>query len=159
MRAHVTVALASVLLLACGPRTVKPPLEGPAGRQEKAMSHCPSAVPGAVTNMREVGDGLVLDVTADDPAAAEEIATRAQVHATMGAPITTEMAHTGRHGGPGDVGHCPVIHLGTTVTVEEILGGARITVIATDPATAPELRKLTRERLAWFDPTKAAPTP
>lgn len=123
------------------------------------MSNCPSAVVGAITNMREVGDGLVLDVTADDPAAAEQILSRAQIHATMGAPIATETPHTGRHGGPGGVGHCPVIHLGTTVTVEEILGGARITVLATDPATAPDLRKQTRERLAWFDPTKAAPTP
>ena len=158
MRTFTHAALVCLLVGAgCGPKVVAPKPEGPAGHREKSMGNCPSAVVGAVTRVRELGDGVLLDITADDGAASADIFARAQLHATMGAPDPAVPVHTGQHGGPGDSGHCPIIHLGTTVTVEQILGGARITVLATDPAAAHQLQRETRARLAYFEPTTPAP--
>ncbi len=123
------------------------------------MANCPSAVVGATTGSLAIDGGVVLDVTATDPAAAREIVELAHRHAAMGPPDPSRGLHTGRHGGPGgtESGHCPVIHVGTTVTVTDIAGGARITVLATDPAKAAELQRETRERIQWLDPSMRAP--
>lgn len=149
------LALACTFVVAaCGPKAAAPAPSGPSGLREKKMTNCPSAVVGAATAVREVEAGVVLDITASDLAAAAEIVARAQRHAALGEPGNTEPMHTGRHTGPGTLGHCPIIHLGTSVAVQEIDGGARVTVTANDPAAVPALQHATRERLAWFDPAR-----
>ncbi|MBE7450392.1 MAG: hypothetical protein HS111_16275 [Kofleriaceae bacterium] len=145
------------LAVACGPRAAPPPSQGPAGKMELRMQNCPSAVPGAATDMRPIDGGVVLDVTAADPQAARRIVELAQRHAAMGAPDPDAGLHTGGHGGPGDRGHCPVIHVDTTVTAVEIAGGARITILANDPEAAPELVRQTRARIDYLDPAARAP--
>ncbi|HVV81658.1 MAG TPA: hypothetical protein VHE35_01220 [Kofleriaceae bacterium] len=152
MRVHFGLAIACTLLGAgCKPSEPRAPAEGPAGLREKSMHNCPSAVVGATTSIRETADGVTLDVTSDDPAATREILARAEKHAAMGPPTGIQPLHNGLHGGPGDTGHCPVIHLGTTVTAEQIFRGARITIVANDPSTVAQLHRDTRDRLAWFD--------
>jgi TusA-related sulfurtransferase len=120
---------------------------------EHAMANCPSAVAGAATAMRAIDGGVVLDITAADPAAARAIAERAHRDVTLTPPDPARGEHSGAHGGPGDAGHCPVVHVGTTVTVEDIAGGARITVRTTDPTQAAALERETRERIEWLDPS------
>lgn len=153
MRTLSRLTIACVLLAAgCGPKVIAPPHEGPAGQREKLMSNCPSAVKGAATTVKDAADGVILDITADDPVAAKEILTRGHLNASRGEPLAGATPHTGQHTGPGTMGHCPIIHVGTTITIEDILGGVRVTVVANDPAAAPALKRQTRERLAFFDP-------
>ncbi len=115
------------------------------------MTNCPSAVKGAGTSLKEAADGVILDIIADDPAAIADIIARAHLNGSRGEPSTSGPPHTGQHTGPGTLGHCPIVHVGTTITVEEIHGGVRVTVIAKDPAAGPALQKETRARLAYLD--------
>lgn len=141
-----------LLLAACRAAPAPPPPSGPAGKLEGRMGNCPSAVDGAVTTMTTVTGGVALDITSADLGVAREIVARANHHAAAGAPDPAAMPHTGAHGGPGDVGHCPVVHNGTRVTVTEIGGGVRIVMLAEDPSQAPALEAETRKRLQWLDP-------
>ena len=95
--------------------------------------------------------GISLDITAQDLGAAREIVARAR-HADDGPPDPAVRPHTGEHGGSGDIGHCPIVHRGTTVTVTEIGGGVRVVVLATDPTQVDALVTETRARLRWLDP-------
>jgi hypothetical protein len=142
---------ALTLAAACKPTTAPPPPSGPAGQMEHHMGNCAAAVDGAITAMTTVPGGVSLDITAADLGAAREIVARAR-HAEAGPPDPAAMPHTGEHGGPGDLGHCPIVHTATQVTVTEIGGGVRIVVIAADPAQADALVAETRERLQWLDP-------
>ncbi len=117
------------------------------------MANCPSAVPGAITGMRLVDGGVILDITATDPDAARAIVDRAHLAATHLPPDPVRGEHSGAHGGPGTTGHCPVVHVNTVVSVEDIAGGARITVMARDPAGTATLQAETRERIEWLDPS------
>lgn len=153
---HPAASMCVLALAACSPSAAKVPLQGPTAQAADDMTLCPSAVTGASTSLKQLGDGVALDITADDPKAAEDIMARAQLHAAMAAPATAELAHPGNHAGLAERGQCPIIHDGTTVTVEQILGGARITVTAKDPAEAHALQRDTRERLAGLD-TGVAP--
>ena len=154
MRTLRAVALACLVAGACGPRAAPPAPSGPSGMREKKMLNCPSAVALASTEARDVEGGIVLDITSDDTDATQQIWLRAQHQATLGEPRNTEPMHNGTHSGPGTLGHCPIIHTGTTVTVEQIFGGARVTVIANDPAAVVPLQRETRARLAWLDSSR-----
>lgn len=147
------LAATCAFAFACGATPPPPPPQGPTGHMEHGMANCPSAVAGAATAMRVIDGGVVLDITAADPEAARQIVQRAHRERTLTPPDPSRGEHTGEHGGPGDSGHCPVIHAGTTVTVMDIAGGARLTVIATDPSQADALERETRERIEWLDPS------
>jgi len=155
MRTTLRLALAPALALALGCKATPPPAapQGPPGHMEHAMANCPSAVPGAATAMRAIDGGVVLDITAADPAAAQAIVERAHREVTMTPPDPARGQQLRPHGGPGDPRARPVVHVGTTVTVEDIAGGARVTVRTTDPAQAGALERETRERIEWLDPS------
>jgi hypothetical protein len=140
-----------VLFAACAATPAPPPASGPAGRMELRMGNCAAAVPGAVTTLTELRDGVALDITAVDLGAAREIVARAKRHAAAGEADPAALPHTGEHGG-GEGGHCPIVHRGTRVTVTEIGGGVRVEVIALDPAGVAALIEETRERVKWLDP-------
>lgn len=144
--------VALVLYAACAATPAPPPASGPAGRMELRMGNCAAAVPGAVTTLTELRDGVALDITAADLNAAREIVARARRHGDAGEPDPAALPHTGAHGGGGDSGHCPIVHNGTRVTVTEIGGGVRVEVIALNPATVPDLIRETRDRVKWLDP-------
>jgi hypothetical protein len=145
------IVFASILLTACKPTAAPPAPSGPPGHMEHQMGNCPAAVDGAVTAMARIEGGVSLDITAQDLGAAREIVARAR-HADDGPPDPAARPHTGEHGGSGDIGHCPIVHRGTTVTVTEIGGGVRVVVLATDPTQVDALVTETRARLRWLDP-------
>lgn len=145
------IVFALTLFAACKPTAAPPAPSGPAGHMEHQMGNCPAAVDGAVTAMTRIAGGVSLDITAQDLGAAREIVARAR-HADDGPPDPAARPHTGEHGGPGDVGHCPIVHRGTSVTITEIGGGVRIVVLADDPTQVDALVAETRARLQWLDP-------
>jgi hypothetical protein len=118
------------------------------GGKELGMMNCPSAVEGAVTRLEATPRGVDLTITAVDPSAREELVTLTKVHAAMRGPNLEKPIHHGQHGGPGTVGHCPVIHVGTEVTYEEVAGGVRIHVVAQDPDDTLHVQQLASERAA-----------
>lgn len=145
------IVFAVTLVAACKPTAAPPAPSGPVGQMEHKMGNCPAAVDGAVTAMARIEGGVALDITAQDLGAAREIVARAR-HADDGAPDPAARPHTGEHGGPGDLGHCPIVHTGTSVTVTEIGGGVRVVVLADDPTQVDALVAETRARLKWLDP-------
>jgi hypothetical protein len=119
------------------------------GKKEHGMLNCPSAVDGARTELARTADGVELTVTARDPDSAKEIVTLARSHAAMQEPDPDKPQHGGQHGGPGEIGYCPIVHHGNTlVTFDEVPGGARIQVVAGSPAEVAALQEETAERVA-----------
>jgi len=121
----------------------------PQGGLEHAMQNCPVAVAGATTRMTNTPSGVDLTITADDPASQRRIIELAALHERMGDPDTPAMRHTGLHGGPGGLGHCPVIHAETTVTFTRIRRGTVIHLRAVMPSDVPRVQAIVAERLAY----------
>jgi hypothetical protein len=116
------------------------------GKTPKHMASCPSAVISAETRASPTPDGVDVDITSNRMGAREEIVQRAQRQAVFRAPFPFVGEHTGHHGGPGDIGFCPIIHAGTTVTVRQIPNGVRIHVAARRPADVTALQRATEAR-------------
>ncbi|HJZ88513.1 MAG TPA: hypothetical protein VKN99_25245 [Polyangia bacterium] len=99
-------------------------LESEAGHNK--MMHCPSAVAGAKTAIKNTKDGVELTVTGKGEAA-KEILTRAKHLAEV-----SKAAATGKHTGEGTAGgaegHCPVVMKDTMVSATETKGGAKISI-------------------------------
>ena len=95
------------------------------------MAHCPSAVPGAKTVVKDSKEGVVVIVTGTGEAV-KDIRDRAKHSAEtakLAEPPKTE--HNSEGKGGGGIGRCPVIVEGdTTVEVKDIENGSEITVKA-----------------------------
>jgi TusA-related sulfurtransferase len=113
------------------------------------MSHCPNAVEGASTEIKDTPDGVELLVTAKDEAGTKEIRARAQ-HLVDAAKAegTAAPKHTGEGQGGGRFGRCPVVMKNTDVTAKEIAGGTQLTVKAKDAKEVDFLRREAKERQA-----------
>jgi len=118
------------------------------GAMERSMANCPTAVAGAATRAVNTESGIDLTITADDPASQRRIFELADLHARIGEPDGSAPAHTGLHGGPGGIGHCPVIHDATTVMVSRLRRGVVIHVRALVPGDAPRVQTIVNDRLA-----------
>ena len=123
---------------------------GAEGAGSQRMAHCPSAVEGARTAVKDLPDGVVVTVTATAPASTKEIRDRAKHTADVakkGEPAHPE--HSGDGTGGGALGRCPIVVEGeTTVGVIDVDGGAEIRVTTKkDPAA---LQKETRTRAGNF---------
>ncbi len=98
------------------------------------MAHCPSAVEGATTTVKDSKEGVVVTVTAPAGAAdkVKEIRDRAKHTAEvskMAEPPKVE--HNSEGKGGGGLGRCPVVVEGdTTVDVKDIDNGSEISVKA-----------------------------
>jgi hypothetical protein len=140
-----------VILASCGSPPPPAPAAPRAGTQtgglEHGMANCPAALATAVTRVTDIADGVALTITATDPISRERLVALGEVHDQMRDPVRTQAEHTGMHGGPGDRGHCPIIHNRTAVTVTQIPGGIYVTVRAWDPAELAQLRADTRARV------------
>lgn len=112
------------------------------------MRNCPNALAGTTTNLTNTPDGVDLEITTNDPAIQQQIVQLAAVQSHMGHPNKSEMEHTGMHGGPGDIGYCPIIHTATMVTFDEIKGGAMIHVRAQKPQDVSNLQTTIASRVA-----------
>jgi hypothetical protein len=101
------------------------------GAGAQRMLHCPSAVPGAKTTVKDEKDGVTVTVTG--PAdAVSEIRTRAKHTAEVAKkPEAAKVEHSGGGTGGGGIGRCPIVVEGdNTVDVKEIEGGVEVSVKA-----------------------------
>ena len=123
-----------------------------AGAGIHKMAHCPSAVEGAKTVVKDSKEGVIVTVTAPPGAAdkVKDIRDRAKHTADvskMAEPPKVE--HTSEGKGGGGLGRCPVVVEGnTTVEVKDIDNGSEITVKA--KKDVPALQKEAKERAANF---------
>jgi hypothetical protein len=118
------------------------------GQKEMHMSNCPSAVPGSITKVVDLPDGVELTVTAVEPWAQREIWRRAQIQGqTSWQPEKGAIEHTGLGTGSGRYGFCPGMLEGTTVDETLLPTGAKLTVRADRPAQVRALQRSTHKRL------------
>ena len=145
-------ALLALLLAAC---TSQQPIdkEAPApsavltGRLQRHMKNCPSAIPTAETQPIRTQRGIDLAITANDPVAQRAITAATDLHVGRRDRRWFAVPHTGFHGGPGTVGHCPIIHANTYVSYEPISRGVLIHVVARNPAMVETLQQATLSRI------------
>jgi hypothetical protein len=110
------------------------------------MQHCPTAVAGAKTEVKDNKDSVDVIVTAADAAKTAEIRKRAQhvVDAAKADPSSVE--HTGEGHGGGGLGLCTVVLKDTTVTAADVEGGSKLTVKPNKPVDLEWLKKETHAR-------------
>jgi len=113
------------------------------------MAHCPSAVEGAKTQVKDVKEGVVVTVTGSGDKV-KEIRDRAK-HAAEVSKLTDppKVVHNSEGKGGGGLGRCPVVVEGdTTVEVKDIESGVELTVKA--KKDVPALQKEAKARAANF---------
>jgi hypothetical protein len=137
-----------VVLAACSSKPAPAPAPEPAGKLEHRMANCPTAVTSAATKVIDTPDGVDVVITATKPDAQERIRTLSNAQAEMGEPPFSDHQHTGLHGGPGWLGHCPIIHDETVVTVTTNEVGATLHIRALDSNRVKSLQDETAARAA-----------
>lgn len=110
------------------------------------MAHCPNAVPGAKTDIKDVPGGVAVTVTGKDPAAVSDIRARIQALVEAQKNAGTNVKHTGNGEGGGLLGRCPIVLKDTTIATSEVEGGTKVTVSIKDPQEVDWLRRETRDR-------------
>ena len=124
------------------------------------MQHCPTAVEGAKTEIKDAKDGVEITVTATAKDKTDEIRKRAKHVAEAAKQDPTAVEHKGDGHGGGGLGRCEVVLKDTTVTATDVEGGSKITVKPTKPVDLEWLKKETHEReaanKAGAKPTKKA---
>lgn len=118
------------------------------------MSHCPSAVTGATTVLKNIPAGVSVTVTVpNDDAATKSIRDRAKHLAEVASSAdagAVEPPHTGEGGGGGGIGRCPIVVKSTTLVVKDVPGGSQVDVKAKVAADVPKLQADVKERAAKF---------
>ena len=118
------------------------------------MAHCPSAVLGSATTLRNTPDGVSVTILAspvvDSVVSAIRERSRHLAEVADDAGAALEPPHTGEGGGHGSIGRCPVVVTSTTLKVKEVPGGAQVDVKAKTPADVPKLQAEAKERAAKF---------
>ncbi|HZS36958.1 MAG TPA: hypothetical protein VFF06_09030 [Polyangia bacterium] len=138
----------SLLVLALGawPAAAAARIAVPEGGRG-GMRNCPTVVPGARVEPRNLADGVELRVLAESPAAREQIRRRADRLVRAAQTRPQAMKHDGRGHGGGGIGRCPVVMKDTHVLAEPIAGGARIVVEPRRRIDSGWLRRETVRRL------------
>ena len=124
-------------------------LPGSEGKGAHKMAHCPSAVEGATTVVKDSKEGVIVTVTGKGDQV-KEIRDRAK-HAAEVAKLTEppKVEHNSEGKGGGGLGRCPVVVEGdTTVEVKDIDNGSEITVKA--KKDVPGLQKEAKARAVNF---------
>jgi hypothetical protein len=114
----------------------------------RKMEHCPSSVPGATTKIEDAADGVVVVITGADDAAAAAIREDAKHLVAVSVKNPTEIKHSGEGEGGGGLGNCPVVLADTTITAEDVPGGAKVTVKPAKAEDLAKLKQLANDRLA-----------
>jgi hypothetical protein len=119
------------------------------GAGVQRMAHCPSAVEGAKTTVKDSKEGSIVTVTGPTDKVAE-IRARAKHAADVSKRgDAKKIEHSGEGTGGGGLGRCPIVVEGdTTVDVKEIEGGVEVEVKAKKDAAA--LQKEVKARAANF---------
>jgi hypothetical protein len=112
------------------------------------MAHCPSAVPGATTTIKDVEGGVEVAVTGKDEGSGKEIRDRMTklVDAAKVAAGDAGAKHDHSGGGHGRFGHCTVVMKGTKLETSDIPNGSKAKVTALDKGEVDWLRRETRDR-------------
>jgi hypothetical protein len=110
------------------------------------LAHCPNAVEGAKTDIKDTIDGIELTITATDAAKTAEIRARSKALVDAAKNPDLQQKHTGGGGGQGFSGRCPVVIRNTALTLAEVDGGSKFTVKPNDKMELDWLRQQTRER-------------
>jgi hypothetical protein len=112
------------------------------------MAHCPTAVPNAKIDVKEVEGGVQVDVTGSDEAMTKDIRDRMKKLEEAAKASSATGQHTGGGGGHGKFGHCAIVTRNTTIESKEIPGGVSATVKAKAKDEADWVRRETKDRLA-----------
>jgi hypothetical protein len=112
------------------------------------MQHCPTAVAGAKTEIKDSKDGVEIVVTSSDAAKTEDIRKRAKHMVDSAKADPTAVVHNGEGHGGGGLGLCEVVLKDTTVTAEDVDGGSKISVKPSKAVDLEWLKKETRSRHA-----------
>lgn len=107
------------------------------------MQNCPAAVPGAKVDVKESKEAVEVTITGKDEA---EIRKRAQHLAEASKKDPNTMEHTGEGHGGGGMGQCVIVLKDTTISTEEVPGGAKLMVKPTRPVDFEWLKKETKLR-------------
>jgi hypothetical protein len=125
------------------------------------MQHCPTAVAGAKTEIKDGKDAVEITVTSSDAAKTEEIRKRAKHMVEAAKAEPTSVVHDGEGHGGGGLGVCEVVLKDTSVSAVDVDGGSKITVKPTKAVDLEWLKKETRTRhsanVAGGAKKKAAP--
>lgn len=123
---------------------------GAAGAGALRMTHCPSAVEGAKTSVKDSKEGAIITVTAVSADKVADIKARAKHTANVAKKNdSAKVEHSGEGTGNGAVGRCPVVVEGdTTVDVKDIEGGVEVEVKT--KKDVPALQKEVKARAANF---------
>ena len=114
------------------------------------MAHCPSALDGAVTQVTDSPDGVVVLVTGKGDVV-KQIRERTTALLAAAAGPDDAIGHGGNGHGGGGFGRCPVVVTDTVLAAKDVDGGSQITVKAKPGATA-ALQKESHDRAARFTP-------
>jgi len=117
------------------------------GKKELGMENCPSAVQGAVTQVTNTKDGVVVTVIAKDGKAEREIRRRAQIQEEVSnQPARGAIEHTGTGTGSGRYGYCPGAMRHTKLEARDVPGGSQMTVRAAQKSDVAKLQQRAKER-------------
>lgn len=122
---------------------------GAEGAGARKMAHCPSAVEGAKTAVKDSKEGVIVTVTGSGDKV-KEIRDRAKHTADIAKmPAPPKVEHNSEGQGGGGLGRCPVVVEGDTIVdVKEIDNGVEINVKAKKDVAA--LQKEAKARAANF---------
>jgi TusA-related sulfurtransferase len=123
------------------------------------MSHCPSAVQGSTTTLKNTTDGVSVTIVAkaDDDVKAIRDRSKHLAEVANTPDDGGAATHTGEGGGGGGLGRCPVVVKDTTLKVKDVPGGSQVDVKAKTAAAVPKLQADAKERAAKFQlPSGAA---
>jgi hypothetical protein len=121
-------------------------IEGEKPTMANKMAHCPSAVPGAKTDVIEDNGKVVLTVTAEGEARVVEIQKRAEHLDKVATAPDAEVKHTGMGTGGGKSGRCPVVMTDVTLEIAKLENGVKISLSPNDAGAVGDLARMARER-------------
>ena len=117
-------------------------------QMDERMRHCPLALDGATSELRDIDGGVRFTIRTPATAVAE--ARRRARHIVEFAAKRTREGHGGFDGkGGGRMRNCPVVTDDVTITAVDIESGAQLDIV-TDATRVDTLRVETRERVKRF---------
>lgn len=153
------MGLAAIGLLCAAPSAFAKDTSGTPTIGGGHMQHCPTAVPGAKTQITEGKDAIEVVVTSSDAAKTDEIRKRAAhvIEASKMDPASVK--HDGSGHGGGGLGMCEIVLKDTTVTASDVDGGSKFVVKPVKAVDYDWLKKETHTRHDAMAKRKGAAAP
>jgi hypothetical protein len=130
------------------PASPTAPAEPDTSKGHNKMIHCPNAVDGAKTKLKNTKEGVELTITAVSKAAVDAIRERAKhLEDVSKAAPAADGKHNGEGEGGGAAGRCPVVMYQTVVSTKDVKNGTVVTVRPKAPAELKDLQKNVKDRV------------